>query len=113
MRSANCILKKRKRLGWTVSASNTLIGIILLPVFLIPDIPFNFETLQIIFPYSLSIAAVGLVETFLTASIVDDMTDTDSDKNKEARGQGIANIVSGLFGGMAGCAMIGQTVINV
>lgn len=84
-----------------------------LPVFLIPDIPFNLETLQIIFPYSLSIAVVGLVETLLTASIVDDMTDTDSDKNKEARGQGIANIVSGLFGGMAGCAMIGQTVINV
>jgi SulP family sulfate permease len=84
-----------------------------LPVFLIPDIPFNFETLQIIFPYSLSIAIVGLVESLLTASIVDDMTDTESDKNKEARGQGIANIVSGLFGGMAGCAMIGQSVINV
>ncbi|XJZ27961.1 SulP family inorganic anion transporter [Bacillota bacterium Lsc_1132] len=84
-----------------------------LPVFLIPDIPFNFETLQIIFPYSLSIAVVGLVETLLTASIVDDLTDTDSDQNMEARGQGIANIVSGLFGGMAGCAMIGQSVINV
>nr|WP_040209007.1 SulP family inorganic anion transporter [Neobacillus jeddahensis] len=84
-----------------------------LPVFLLPDIPVNFETLQIIFPYSLSIAVVGLVETLLTASIVDDMTDTESDKNKEARGQGIANIVSGLFGGMAGCAMIGQSVINV
>lgn len=84
-----------------------------LPVFLIPDIPFNFETLQIIFPYSLSIAIVGLVESLLTASIVDDMTDTESDKNKEARGQGIANIVSAFFGGMAGCAMIGQSVINV
>src|SRR3954453_1182415 len=84
-----------------------------LPFFLIPDIPFNFETLQIIFPYSLSIAIVGLVESLLTAQIVDDMTDTESDKNKEARGQGIANIVSGLFGGMAGCAMIGQSVINV
>jgi len=84
-----------------------------LPFFLIPDIPFNFETLQIIFPYSLSIAIVGLVESLLTASIVDDMTDTSSDKNKEARGQGIANIVSGFFGGMAGCAMIGQSVINV
>jgi MFS superfamily sulfate permease-like transporter len=84
-----------------------------LPIFLIPDIPFNFETLQIIFPYSLSIAIVGLVESLLTASIVDDMTDTTSDKNKEAKGQGIANIVSGLFGGMAGCAMIGQSVINV
>lgn len=84
-----------------------------LPVFLIPDIPFTMETLQIIFPYSISIAIVGLVETLLTASIVDDMTDTESDKNKEARGQGMANIVSGLFGGMAGCAMIGQSVINV
>lgn len=84
-----------------------------LPVFLFPDVPLNFETLQIIFPYSLSIAIVGLVESLLTAAIVDDMTDTESDKNKEARGQGIANIVSGLFGGMAGCAMIGQSVINV
>ncbi len=84
-----------------------------LPLFLIPDIPLNFETLQIIFPYALSIAIVGLVESLLTASIVDDMTDTTSDKNKEARGQGIANIVSGFFGGMAGCAMIGQSVINV
>mgnify|MGYP000857316294 CR=1 FL=1 len=84
-----------------------------LPFFLIPDIPFNLETLKIIFPYSLSIAIVGLVESLLTATIVDDMTDTSSDKNKEARGQGIANIVSGFFGGMAGCAMIGQSVINV
>ncbi|MEC1524228.1 SulP family inorganic anion transporter [Neobacillus niacini] len=84
-----------------------------LPFFLIPDIPFTFETLKIIFPYSLSIAIVGLVESLLTASIVDDMTDTTSDKNKEARGQGIANIISGFFGGMAGCAMIGQSVINV
>jgi MFS superfamily sulfate permease-like transporter len=84
-----------------------------LPIFLIPEIPFNLETLQIIFPYSLSIAIVGLVESLLTASIVDDMTDTSSDKNKEAKGQGIANIVSGFFGGMAGCAMIGQSVINV
>ncbi|MUV37970.1 putative sulfate transporter YbaR [Lentibacillus sp. JNUCC-1] len=84
-----------------------------LPIFMIPDIPLTFETLQIIFPYSLSIAIVGLVESLLTATIVDDMTDTSSDKNKEARGQGIANIVSGMFGGMAGCAMIGQSVINV
>jgi high affinity sulfate transporter 1 len=84
-----------------------------LPVFLIPDIPFNFETLQIIFPYSLSIAMVGLVESLLTATIVDDMTDTESDKNREAVGQGISNIVSAFFGGMAGCAMIGQSVINV
>ncbi|SFM43377.1 sulfate permease, SulP family [Gracilibacillus orientalis] len=84
-----------------------------LPVFLIPDIPLNFETLAIIFPYSLSLAIVGLLESLLTANIVDDMTDTESDKNKESRGQGIANIVSGFFGGMAGCAMIGQSVINV
>ncbi|WP_058308033.1 SulP family inorganic anion transporter [Gracilibacillus massiliensis] len=84
-----------------------------LPVFLLPDIPLTFETLAIIFPYSLSLAVVGLLESLLTANIVDDMTDTESDKNKESRGQGIANIVSGFFGGMAGCAMIGQSVINV
>jgi len=84
-----------------------------LPVFLIPDIPFNLETLMIIFPYSFALAIVGLLESLLTASIVDDMTDTESDKNKEARGQGIANIVNGFFGGMAGCAMIGQSVVNV
>jgi len=83
------------------------------PTFFIPNVPFNLETLKIIFPYSLGIAVVGLIETLLTAQIVDDMTDTTSDKNKEARGQGIANIVSGLFGGMAGCAMIGQSGINV
>lgn len=84
-----------------------------LPNFLLPDIPFTLETLQIILPYSLSLAIVGLTETLLTASIVDDMTGTDSNKNREARGQGIANIVTGFFGGMAGCAMIGQSVINV
>lgn len=84
-----------------------------LPVFLWPDIPLNFETLAIIFPYSAALAAVGLLESFMTATIVDDMTDTDSDKNREAKGQGIANIASGCIGGMAGCAMIGQSVINV
>ncbi|WP_067727697.1 SulP family inorganic anion transporter [Oceanobacillus damuensis] len=84
-----------------------------LPVFLLPDIPLTFETLMIILPYSLSLAIVGLIESLLTANIVDDMTDTESNKNKESRGQGIANIVSGFFGGMAGCAMIGQSVINV
>lgn len=84
-----------------------------LPVFLIPDVPFTLETFMIILPYSLSLAIVGLVETLLTANIVDNMTDTDSDKNKESRGQGIANIVAGFFGGMAGCAMIGQSVINI
>lgn len=84
-----------------------------LPLFLWPQIPFTLETFWIILPYSLSIAAVGLLESLLTAQIVDDMTDTPSDKNREARGQGVANFVSGLFGGMAGCAMIGQSVINV
>lgn len=84
-----------------------------LPGFFIPDIPFNFETLQIIFPTALALSIIGLLESLLTASIVDDMTDTGSDKNREARGQGIANIVTGFFGGMAGCAMIGQSVINV
>ncbi|WP_138417883.1 SulP family inorganic anion transporter [Aquibacillus sediminis] len=84
-----------------------------LPVFLIPEIPLNFETLMIIFPYSLSLAIVGLLESLLTANIVDDMTDTESNKNRESRGQGIANVVTGFFGGMAGCAMIGQSVINV
>ncbi|GAB3061718.1 SulP family inorganic anion transporter [Virgibacillus ainsalahensis] len=84
-----------------------------LPVFLIPSIPFTFETLAIIFPYSLALAVVGLLESLLTSSIVDDMTDTESNKNRESRGQGIANVVTGFFGGMAGCAMIGQSVINV
>ncbi|MCD5324906.1 MULTISPECIES: SulP family inorganic anion transporter [Pontibacillus] len=84
-----------------------------LPMFLIPDIPLNFETLQIIFPYALALSIVGLLESLLTAQIVDDMTDTTSDKNKEARGQGISNVFAGFFGGMAGCAMIGQSVINV
>lgn len=84
-----------------------------LPLFLIPDIPLTLETFQIIFPYSFALALVGLLESLLTAQIVDDMTDTDSDKNREAKGQGIANIIAGFFGGMAGCAMIGQSVINV
>ncbi|MBO1002739.1 SulP family inorganic anion transporter [Pseudogracilibacillus auburnensis] len=84
-----------------------------LPVFLIPNIPLSLETLLIILPYSFALAIVGLLESLLTASIVDDMTDTESDKNKESRGQGIANIINGFFGGMAGCAMIGQSVINV
>ncbi|MFN2744995.1 MULTISPECIES: SulP family inorganic anion transporter [Bacillus] len=84
-----------------------------LPAFMIPDIPFNFETLSIIFPTAFALSIVGLLESLLTSSIVDDMTDTESDKNRESRGQGIANIVAGFFGGMAGCAMIGQSVINV
>jgi SulP family sulfate permease len=84
-----------------------------LPIFLWPQVPWNFETLRIVLPYSLGLAAVGLLESLLTAQIVDDMTDTPSDKNRECAGQGVANIVAGLFGGMAGCAMIGQSVINV
>jgi len=84
-----------------------------LPSFFLPNVPLNFETLQIIFPYSLALAIVGLLESLLTATIVDDMTGTESEKNKEARGQGIANFITGFFGGMAGCAMIGQSVINV
>ncbi len=84
-----------------------------LPVFLWPDVPLNLETLMIIFPYSLAIAVVGLLESMMTATIVDELTDTSSDKNRECKGQGVANIASGLLGGMAGCAMIGQSVINV
>jgi SulP family sulfate permease len=84
-----------------------------LPIFLWPEVPLNFETLAIIFPYSISLAVVGLLESMMTATIVDDLTDTTSDKNRECKGQGIANIASGLVGGMAGCAMIGQSVINV
>lgn len=84
-----------------------------LPIFLWPDVPLNFETLMIIFPYALSLSIVGLLESLMTATIVDDLTDTTSDKNKECRGQGIANIGAGLLGGMAGCAMIGQSIINV
>jgi len=84
-----------------------------LPSFFIPDVPLNFETLKIIFPYSIALAIVGLLESLLTASIVDDMTGTGSNKNREARGQGIANVITGFFGGMASCAMIGQSVINV
>lgn len=84
-----------------------------LPMFLWPDVPLNLETLKIIFPYSAGLAVVGLLESLMTATIIDDLTDTDSDKNRECKGQGIANIGAGLMGGMAGCAMIGQSVINI
>lgn len=84
-----------------------------LPVFLLPDVPLTWETLAIIFPFSMTLAVVGLLESMMTATIVDDLTDTPSDKNRECIGQGVANIGSGLLGGMAGCAMIGQSVINV
>lgn len=84
-----------------------------LPAFGWPQVPLTLETLRIIFPVAATLMLVGLIESLLTASIVDEMTDTSSDKNRESRGQGIANIIAGLFGGMAGCAMIGQSVINI
>ncbi|NLW05714.1 MAG: SulP family inorganic anion transporter [Pseudomonadaceae bacterium] len=84
-----------------------------LPIFLWPEVPLTLKTLMIIFPYSVMLMAVGLLESMLTATIVDDMTDTKSDKNRECKGQGVANIIAGGFGGMAGCAMIGQSVINI
>ncbi len=84
-----------------------------LPILGIPAVPFSLETLVIVAPYSLTLAAVGLLETLMTTRLVDDITETSSDHEREARGQGIANVVTGLFGGMAGCAMIGQTMINV
>lgn len=84
-----------------------------LPVFLLPDVPLTLETLQIILPYSLTLAAVGLLESLLTAQIVDDMTDTPSNKSQECIGQGTGNIASAMIGGMGGCAMIGQSVINI
>ena len=84
-----------------------------LPVFLLPDVPLTFETLMIVLPYSAAVAAVGLLESLMTATIVDDLTDTSSNKNQECIGQGIANTATGFIGGMAGCAMIGQSMINV
>jgi SulP family sulfate permease len=84
-----------------------------LPAFAWPQVPLTLETLRIILPYSLTMAAVGLLESLLTAQIVDDMTDSESDKRRECAGQGGANIAAALFGGMGGCAMIGQSVINV
>ena len=84
-----------------------------LPIFLLPDVPLNWETLTIIFPVAATLAVVGLLESMMTASIVDDLTDSSSNKNRESVGQGIANISSGFIGGMAGCAMIGQSVINI
>ena len=84
-----------------------------LPIFLWPDVPFTFETLGIVLPYSISIAIVGLLESLMTANVIDELTDTESDKKRECKGQGVANIGSGLIGGMAGCAMIGQSIINV
>mgnify|MGYP002630037122 CR=1 FL=1 len=84
-----------------------------LPAFFIPDVPFNLETLRVILPYSLTLMVVGLLESLMTATIVDELTDTKSNKNRECIGQGLANMATGFIGGMAGCAMIGQSVINV
>lgn len=84
-----------------------------LPVFLIPQIPLTFETLQIIFPYALAVAVVGLLESLMTQNLIDDLTDTKSSRNQECIGQGLANTATGFIGGMAGCAMIGQSMINV
>ncbi|WIV44719.1 SulP family inorganic anion transporter [Glutamicibacter nicotianae] len=84
-----------------------------LPALFFPNVPLNFETLQILFPYALAMAFVGLLESLMTAKLVDDVTDTHSNKTRESWGQGAANIITGFFGGMGGCAMIGQTMINV
>jgi len=84
-----------------------------LPSWFVPDVPYDLDTLRIIAPYALALAVVGLLESLLTAKLVDDITDTHSDKTREAWGQGAANVVTGFFGGMGGCAMIGQTMINV
>lgn len=84
-----------------------------LPIFLWPDVPLNLETLQIILPYAVALSIVGLLESLMTANIIDELTDTESDRNRECKGQGVANIGAGLLGGMAGCAMIGQSVINI
>src|SRR5699024_2728628 len=84
-----------------------------LPFFLIPDVSFTLETLQIILPAALTMAIVGLLESLMTAQLVDNITDTPSNKTRESVGQGTSNILAGFFGGMGGCAMIGQTMINV
>ena len=84
-----------------------------LPIFLLPDIPLTLDALSVVFPYSLTLMFIGLLESLMTATIIDDLTDTPSNKNRECTGQGVANIVTGFFGGMAGCAMIGQSVINI
>ena len=84
-----------------------------LPSLFLPNVPLNLETLQIIFPFALALALVGLLESLMTAKLVDDITDTRSGKTRESWGQGAANIITGFFGGMGGCAMIGQTMINV
>jgi SulP family sulfate permease len=95
----------------TVGALGSIAGG--LPAFSVPDVPFNLETLRIVFPYALILAAVGLIESLLTLTLIDEMTDTRGQPNRESMAQGAANVVTGLFGGMGGCAMIGQSMINV
>lgn len=84
-----------------------------LPSFHLPDVPFNLETLKIVFPYALILAAIGLIESLLTLNLIDTMTDTRGQPNRESLAQGAANVITGFFGGMGGCAMIGQSMINV
>ncbi|PPT83455.1 sodium-independent anion transporter [Xanthomonas arboricola pv. zantedeschiae] len=84
-----------------------------LPVFLLPDVPLTWDSVRILLPVSTTLAVVGLLESLMTAQIVEDLTDTPSQRNRECAGQGLANLLAGCFGGMAGCAMIGQSVINV
>ena len=84
-----------------------------MPAFHLPDVAYNFETLQIIFPYAFLLACIGLIETLLTLNLIDDMTNTRGRPNKESMAQGAANIITGFFGGMGGCAMIGQSMINI
>ena len=84
-----------------------------LPSFSIPDVPFNFETLRIILPYAFTLAAIGLIESLLTMTLIDEMTDTHGRANRECAGQGLANVATGFFGGMGGCAMIGQSMVNI
>ena len=101
-------------LGWDVRTVGDMGALPdTLPVFLVPDVPLNLDTLKIIFPYALAVAVVGLLESLMTQTIVDEMTDTLSNRDQECVGQGIANAATAFIGGMAGCAMIGQSVINV
>ena len=101
-------------LGWDVRTVGDMGALPdTLPMFLIPDVPLTLETLRIILPYAAAVAVVGLLESLMTQNIVDELTDTASDRNQECVGQGLANAATGFIGGMAGCAMIGQSIINV
>jgi SulP family sulfate permease len=83
------------------------------PMFGVPDVPFNFETVRIIVPFAFILAGIGLIESLLTLSLIDGLTETRGQKNRECVSQGVANVVTGFFGGMGGCAMIGQSMINI